>query len=271
VCRFTGEQISRFLHGWYHAIQRRATGGKGRNIRVEAAAKADDLLGRLRTRPVLYDLAANPLLLTMIANVHRYRGALPGSRAELYGEMCQVLVHRRQEAKRITDPAGLKGPQKEHIMQVLALTMMDAKLRDIPAGQACTAITPALEGASTTLPAADFLREVMESGLLVEREHGHYAFAHLTLQEYLAATHIGTDGIARLTAAVDDPWWRETTLLWSATADATLCRSNIRFRVVACGFAAEVLPGLRASRDGVLPGVSDRPEVAGSRADHLAQ
>ncbi|MBC6459681.1 (2Fe-2S)-binding protein [Actinomadura sp. HBU206391] len=54
-------------------------------------------------------------------------------------------------------------------------------------------------------------------------------------------------------------------------AAVPLCRSNIRFRVVACGFAAEVLPGLRASRDGVLSGVSDRPEVAWSRADHLAQ
>ncbi|MEU7661934.1 hypothetical protein AB0B60_26120, partial [Streptomyces lincolnensis] len=33
---------------------------------------------------------ANPLLLTMIANVHRYRGQLPGSRAELYAEMCDA-------------------------------------------------------------------------------------------------------------------------------------------------------------------------------------
>ena len=34
---------------------------------------------RLKQAPALYDLTVNPLLLTMIANVHRYRGTLPGS------------------------------------------------------------------------------------------------------------------------------------------------------------------------------------------------
>jgi competence protein ComEC len=50
----------------------------------------------------------------------------------------------------------------------------------------------------------------------------------------------------------------------------TLCRLNIRPGVVTCGFAAEVLLGLRASQDGVLPGVSDRPVVARSPGHHLA-
>ncbi len=47
---------------------------------------------RLDGAPGLYDLTVNPLLLTMIATVHRYRGALPGSRVDLNGEICQVML-----------------------------------------------------------------------------------------------------------------------------------------------------------------------------------
>ena len=36
-------------------------------------------------------MAVNPLLLTMIATVHRRGNVLPGKRVELYKEICQVL------------------------------------------------------------------------------------------------------------------------------------------------------------------------------------
>src|SRR5918992_1162367 len=240
VRRFTGEQIRQFLHNWYYAIECRALGASGRPVRVQATVKADDLLRRLRSRPGLYDLAANPLLLTMIANVHRYRDALPGSRAALYGEMCQVLVHRRREAKGLADRMGLRGPQKEHIMQGLALTMMCERIRDIPIAAACDAIASDLRGAATEVTPADFLDEVRKSGLLIEREHGRYAFAHLTLQEYLAAAQIGDKDLDRLIGGVDDPWWRETTLLWAANADATpvvsACLKSGTVRALALAF-----------------------------------
>ena len=55
----------------------------------------------------------------MIANVHRYRGALPGSRADLYAEICQVMLWRRQEAKNL--PAGLAGDKKEALLRGLGV------------------------------------------------------------------------------------------------------------------------------------------------------
>ncbi|HEX2312794.1 MAG TPA: NACHT domain-containing protein [Thermomonospora sp.] len=261
VRRFTGEQIVQFLHGWYYAIGCRATGGKGRRVRQESDAEAAELLAQLPTRPGLYDLAANPLLLTMIANVHKYRGALPHSRAELYEEMCEVLLHRRRRSKRLASRTGLNGHQEEHVMRVLALAMMDARLRDISADHAQVVIAPELAATPATVTPADFLREVSRSGLLVEREQGRYAFAHLTLQEYLAAAHLGPHRPERLTAAVDDPWWRETTLLWSATADATAvinaCLAWGTVRALALAFdcaeeARAIDPAVRRDLDGLL-------------------
>lgn len=223
VRRFTGEQIHRFLRQWSHAIESRARSGSGREVVQAAERNAFDLQARLRDRPELYDLAANPLLLTMIANVHRYRGQLPGSRAELYAEMCDVLLHRRYEAKGLRDGTGLSGPHKQYVVQRLALAMMKDKVRDWPSRKAVGAIRRPLRQVPGDVDPEVFLDEARKSGLLVERDQGVYGFAHLTLQEYLAAAQLGTAraDTSVLVAGVDDVWWRETIQLWAAGNDAT--------------------------------------------------
>ncbi|GAA1555591.1 hypothetical protein GCM10009678_43250 [Actinomadura kijaniata] len=222
VRRFTPEQVGEFLHNWYLAIEQRATGSSGAEVTEAARRKADDLLERLRVNPALTDLTANPLLLTMIANVHLFRGALPGSRADLYREMCDVLLHRRQEAKGLPDPTELRGSQKEHVARHLAWTLMSRQDSVVTAAEAREIVAPALRQVSRRLGPAAFLEACAESGLLVERESGLYEFAHLTLQEYLAAAYVtGPEQVEVLASKVDEMWWRETTLLWAANADAT--------------------------------------------------
>jgi len=80
VRSFTDEQVTRFVQGWYLVVEWHSTGATGRDLLLRAEAAADDLLRRLDAAPGLYELTVNPLLLTMIAIVHRHCGALPGSR-----------------------------------------------------------------------------------------------------------------------------------------------------------------------------------------------
>jgi hypothetical protein len=227
VRRFTEEQISQFIQDWYYAIECRSIGESGAKIRIQSKTKADDLLSRLRSQSALYDLAANPLLLTMMANVHRYRGALPGSRAALYGEMCQMLLHHRQEAKGLSAVGtGLRGEQKERVARELALYMMQAQIRNILSDEAESVIRASLRRVTHTssATASTFLDEISRSGLLVEREFGVYAFVSYGFQEYLAAAQIReqpSEYLHALIEGVDNPWWKETILLWSAAADAT--------------------------------------------------
>ncbi|WUH98686.1 NACHT domain-containing protein [Spirillospora sp. NBC_00431] len=266
VQRFTSAQIRTFLHAWYRAIEHRSREGDAQEIDRIAAHDADDLFQRISGRPTLYDLAANPMLLTMIANVHRYRaGSLPGSRAALYEEMCQVLLHRRQEAKHLTDAEleGLSGERKERVAQELAWYMMRNHLRDIPAAKAERAIRSVLQRTAPDLTPEVFLAHVRRSGLLLEHQHGQYGFAHLTLQEYLAAALVPGHASRRqvLVDNVSDPWWRETTLLWAARADAspvvaaclaahTVAALNLAY---ACAEEARELdPELRVALDELL-------------------
>ena len=219
VRSFTGEQMARFVHGWYLAVERHSTGADDAGIAARARAGAEDLLRRLDGAPALYDLTVNPLLLTMIANVHRYRGALPGGRAGLYAEICQVMLWRRQEAKNLA--AQLPGEKKEAVLRSLAYAMMQRRLPDLPREDVLAEIGPALRRLVRRVGAADFLADAGSNGLLVERESGQYCFAHHTFQEYLAAVHIRDKGLADgLAKTVGDPWWRETTLLYTAQVDA---------------------------------------------------
>ncbi|MGW2307439.1 NACHT domain-containing protein [Actinomadura luteofluorescens] len=273
VQRFTGQQIRAFLRAWYRAIEHRSREGDPKEIDRLAAQAADDLFQRIGSEPALFDLAANPLLLTMIANVHRYRGSLPGSRVALYEEVCQVLLHRRQEAKRLTDPGmdGLSGEKRERVVQELAWYMMRRELRDIPVEDAERAIRTVLERTAPDIAPGAFLFSVKRSGLLLEHQYGRFGFAHLTLQEYLASTLVSAHTSRRqlLVDNVGNPWWREVTLLWAARADAgpivEACLADRTVTTLSLAYACaeearELDPELRTRLDRLLRSAPDDPE-----------
>ncbi|GAB2855646.1 NACHT domain-containing protein [Lentzea nigeriaca] len=260
VRSFTDAQVGQFIHGWYLAIEQRSTGSADEDVRRRAAESAEDLLQRLEHTPALHDLTINPLLLTMIANVHRFRGALPGIRADLYGEICQVLLWRRHDAKGLM--SELNGDQKAVLLRGLAYAMMRRRVRDLPRDEMLVELRPALRRMSRTISEEDFLAEAGSNGLLLERESNLYSFAHLTFQEYLAAEHIREKGLGDvLTKTVEDVWWRETTLLYVARSDADAiveaCTASGSVAALSLAFdcaeqSTELAPELRAKLDDLL-------------------
>jgi NACHT domain len=221
---FTPDQVQLFMDRWYLAAERHATGGSGRTARRAVRIRARESAARLTSlleHPALHDLAVNPLLLTMIATAHRYRGALPDSRADLYGEICHVLLSRRGQAKDL--PELLSWPAKQALLATLAYQMMRDHVSNLPADGVLKILRPQLERFSLSVTGEAFLDDISRNGLFIEAPSGGYSFAHLTFQEYLAARQVSAspDLVKSLADNVSDPWWHEAILLYAATADAS--------------------------------------------------
>ena len=218
---FTWEQITQFVEHWYLTNEIKSATYDDPGVRMKAREGATDLLRRLRANAAIFALASNPLLLTMTATVHRYRGSLPGTRVTLYKEICEVLLGKRREVQGVKQ--DLRADQRQLVLQALAYHMMESDQRDITKQHVEQTITPVLQEVSTTLTSPEFLRGIeQDCGLLLEREQGLYAFAHLTFQEYLAAVHMREQALEHeLTSHVESDWWHETIRLYCAQANAS--------------------------------------------------
>ncbi|MDJ0568074.1 MAG: SUMF1/EgtB/PvdO family nonheme iron enzyme [Pleurocapsa sp. MO_192.B19] len=222
VLPFTWKQVEEFIENWYLQNEIRFQRKDDWGVRREAKYKSQDLIERIQQSVPIVAMATNPLLLTMIAVVHDNRGALPGRRVELYGEICDVLLGRRQEAKGIPD--RLTPAQKQSILQVLALELMKGKTREFKVASGVDIIrNKLLKIADREISPSDFLKLIREvSALLVETKQGILEFAHKSFQEYLAAVQIKEDSQENiLTSNIDDSWWDETIRLYAAQSDAT--------------------------------------------------
>ncbi len=255
VLPFTIEQVEEFIDNWYWQNEiKRNLGKEDRGIRRDAKNKARDLIGRIKQSAPIAAMATNPLLLTMIAVVHDNRGALPGRRVELYAEICDVLLGRRQEAKKIPD--RLTPAQKQSILQVLALELMKRKTREFKKALAVEIIrNKLLKVADTDLSPEDFLKLIRDvSALLVETQQGILEFAHKSFQEYLAAVQIKENGQEDiLTSNIDDPWWDETIRLYAAQSDAT--------NLITAALAKNTVGALKLALDCAEEGLSIATEV----------
>ncbi|MEP7135090.1 MAG: NACHT domain-containing protein [Chloroflexota bacterium] len=270
VLPFNIKQVKQFIDNWYLANEIQSHQKDDEGVRIKAREGADDLFMRLRKTTILLDLAVNPLLLTMIATVHRYRSSLPGRRVELYKEICEVFLGKRQGARGLELP--LTPAQKQSILQPLAYYMMCNHMREIDRRSALAVFGERLKLVSPQSTGEEFLQMVENlSGLLLERENGIYGFAHKTFQEYLASVHIIEQGLEKeLVSHIEDGWWHECIRLYTAQADATsvieACiaenppSANALTLAIACeDEAREVHPNTRRKLERVLlDGVESR-------------
>ncbi len=220
---FNLSQMQQFIRSWYLQTETvRHLGKADRGVKKTAQTQSEDLIRRIQNNPSLAAMALNPLLLTMIATVHAYRGALPGKRVELYSEICDVLLGRRQDMKGIPDI--LTADQKKKVLQTLAFKLMKRRTRTFRLFAGKVLIEKQLaEVAKGEISAEEFIQHIEQtSGLLVERHPGVYEFAHKSLQEYLAAVQVRVlNREYELTRNIDDPWWEETIRLYAAQNDSS--------------------------------------------------
>ncbi|MCZ4121375.1 NACHT domain-containing protein [Streptomyces sp. H39-S7] len=208
---FGWPQIKTFIANWFGAKDGRS------------GALMHALSGNSR----LQTLAANPLLLSLIAIVYERDLELPERRAALYRRCVEVMLREWDAHRQISRYSRFTTDNKQDLLKQIAWHYHRL-------GQRYFAEDDLLELIADYLPTIDLppgdnraiLDEIAaQYGLLKAQAHGWYGFLHLTLQEHFAATalwELGPEGIELATAKRYDPWWEEVVLLLAGSLpDAT--------------------------------------------------
>ena len=220
---FNEQQRRDFVTRWYECQEKYAHGGRETpDVKQLAAASAQDLLSQIEARQELKDLAKNPLLLNMIVTFHRRypRKNLPKRRVELYREICVLQLQDRPGARQLD--TVLTECNAQSILQKLALAMMEQRRERIDRRELLLLLQEYVKQQEESINAREFLDQVVQiSELLIEQED-EIEFAHLSFQEYLAATEIvRTQNEALLYGHLEDDWWKPTVLLYAAQVKPT--------------------------------------------------
>lgn len=227
VLPFSDDDIRAFVAKWYAAREMDPTAARERG---------KHLIDTIMREPRIKTLATNPLMLTVIALVHRIEAELPHERVKLYDKCVTAMVQTWEEVKglHVEDRQRVYYKQRRRLLEQLAYWMHSqpgerGRAREIREGDLELQIRRfllenpklSLDDETAQQEAHDFVHLVKgRTGLLIERGEGVYSFAHLTFQEYLAAADIEH----RLAHSIDAIWneiqprlhdahWREVILL----------------------------------------------------------
>ncbi len=209
---FNLEEVRQFIENWLVAVETHLH-EDSKHWRKEAEAAAGKLYERVQDNEALRELAVNPLMLQIIALVHRDRGTLPERRVELYKECTDVLLERWDKAKGLQ--VLLSAAQARQLLQPVALWMHSVEnRREVRKTEVLEFISPKIPQIKAGIDPEALLQSWQERSGIFKGEGETYFFHHLSFQEYLTAEEIRNIGkVDILVKNFDQTWWREPTLL----------------------------------------------------------
>jgi formylglycine-generating enzyme required for sulfatase activity len=229
---FDMAQIKQFVDRWYAhiAVLRGLHPG-------DAAGHAELLKLAIHRSDRLCALAERPLLLTLMASLHAWRGgSLPEKREDLYADMVDLLLDWWESPKVVRDRDHVIVAQpslrewlrveRDKVRKLLERLAYQAQASqadlvgtaDIPEGELLSGLLRLSRNPDVN-PARLIEYLSNRAGLLLPRGVGVYTFPQRTFQEYLAACYLADndypDKVAELVRQ-DPNRWREVALLTAA-------------------------------------------------------
>ncbi len=228
---FDDQKISAFIDNWYNSrFQDQA----------EAERRKQSLRKALEDNDRIKLLARNPLLLTIIALIHRYQAVLPKKRHKLYDKAVETLLINWDQPKDLSSDKRLKYFDVEddlrRLMESLAYWIhTQGNVEDNDSGtlidrdELIDQLKQQIKDLKQVQPhqaekeAKRFVELIRErTGLLNEQGQDCYGFVHKTFQEYLCAEEINYQAdnerdseivLDPIREHLHDSHWREVLLL----------------------------------------------------------
>ncbi len=227
---FDTDEIEAFFSKWYLRYEIEI------NRQVEAAeVEAEKSLTKMMTvvknDKNIFNIATNPLMLTILALIEHEGGELPKDRADLYAKCLKMLsgswenLRSLYESEKRKFKLGNRNITEVFIVYYLGPIAFDMHLKaqpDIDYETLKEELTKKFDLKNKDMilskeQADDFILIMKErSGILQEISTGTYGFIHLTFKEYLAArnlTDLSDDRIEELGDNLFKPEWKEVVLL----------------------------------------------------------
>ncbi|WP_414621212.1 tetratricopeptide repeat protein [Calothrix sp. CCY 0018] len=224
------EQVERFLYRWCHTVEKaQQPDASEEQWQRKADKQVQDILQSTEDNEGVKRLTTNPLLLTILALIHRNGDRLPNRRVKLYELAVQTLTEDWQLSKKLPDAPKvmLKETEVVELLAPLAYWMHEEKPSGVVSQEEVEqnlALKLAEindddpESESVRQAVGEFLRKVRETtGLFVEKTPGFYGFMHLTFEEYFVARYIAdndqSDILQLINNHLHEPRWDEPILL----------------------------------------------------------
>ena len=229
-------QMRHFLERWCQTVEDAQTPELTARERAQTARREIESIMQAIQNPGVRRLAVNPLLLRILALIHRTGARLPQKRVELYKLAADTLARTWRPAQGVSESALVKESAllKEDYLTLLLSTLAYWLHVNKPTGLATEREVYEVLGEAwarlnewhwdvddpnpkITEEIRKFLAAVHEhTGLFVERAPARYGFMHLTFEEYYAARYLIARqrlSARRIRQHLHQPRWEEPILL----------------------------------------------------------
>ena len=276
LCPFSPKDITAFAEHWYVAFEKSQKGDKADLAAARQTAK--ELNHEIEQNSSVASLAANPLMLTIIALIKHRSVELPHLRVELYRIALETLLESWNLARSLAHarshlPMG-ETPRVEQTREVwshiaywmhfeanreISRQRLHEKLVDVLVRECDQADFDAQAIAGSYLDSA-----AQTSGLLEARGANTFAFVHQSFQEYLAGYRLvrpASGAWARVKEHCHDPRWQEVIRLGVG---------HLSIMVGEKDAVAQIVDGLLKSKDPLEPYLCNALRLAlGCLADQV--
>ncbi len=218
------DDVAVFIEHWHDAVEK-----EEQNTARRAAVRMlpPSLKTRIRTDRALNELAGTPLLCAMLCAMNRDRNqVLPTNRIALYEAAVQMIIHGRDEERKIKVDSIIKLDldTKQSIIQEIAFWMMQNgasmadqwRIEDYVAS-----LIPAFTKLQPNITSRAVVSALTQrSGIIRSPIEGKIDFIHNAFKEYLCAKAvIAGDRFGYVHSVINNEAWREVAVLAAAMGD----------------------------------------------------